>query len=590
MPIQDHPFAVWLRGLPLLASPGWFTCVVWAAYACGLGLVVARNAIGPGSSLLLRMLFSDQATLISQAIVLVVARLPCLAFEFELQQDESQMAAQAITLLHDPVFYASVDGGSGGPLLSYMLWLPVLLGQEIDFFTARATGLLLWWLTVVGLFLTVRRSAGAVAADVASWATTAVYALSSQIDFMSYQSELLPAAIVSWACFVLFSLGSEPKTTKGPRALVLGFLCGSLPFSKLQAGPIGVMLAVLGYNAVFAAPTDPATRWRAARWLTVGGLTVPIAFFALFGFAGVFGRFLQLYLGYGVAYAAAGSSTDGLLTEYFRLPLASRETGWEGLVLALVVTAVVAAIGLVRSGLSPLRSMRKELVAAGLILAAACFAALAPGRCYLHYLTLTIQPASLLLGLLLAEPHGTGDRRVLQAVHAGVAVFVFSLAVAWPWAAHQPTSKQIVVHRSAYESPRVIFPALDTLVRLSRPGDRLATWGWQASYHVYAGMPQGWLGASPVLVPFQAELTPLERSMMIGSGIQLDELKRLYLDSFQRHQPRFVIDVTGPNAAMFKNRARFGLHAWPELATVVAREYDLVFASDVDQLYVRRFP
>jgi hypothetical protein len=131
---------------------------------------------------------------------------------------------------------------------------------------------------------------------------------------------------------------------------------------------------------------------------------------------------------------------------------------------------------------------------------------------------------------------------------------------------------------------------LDTLVRLSRPGDRLATWGWQASYHVYAGMPQGWLGASPVLVPFQADLTPQERSMVIGSGSQLDGLKRLYLDSFQRHQPRFFIDVTGPNAAMFKNRARFGLRAWPELATVVAREYDLVFASDVDRLYVRRFP
>lgn len=589
MKIHDHPIALWLRELPLLAAPGWFTGIAWAVYGCGLLLMIVRHCVGPGASRSSRIILADSTMLCVQAIVLVVARLPCLAFEFELQQDESQMAAQAITLLQDPVFYASVDGGSGGPLVSYVLWLPRLLGQEIDYFTARMTGLLLWWLTVVGLFLTVRRTADTLAADVATWAATAVYALAAQIDFMSYQSELLPAALVSWGSFCLFRLPGASEATVGRWSFLLGLICGALPFAKLQAGPIGVMLAALGYAAVFCAGAGRAGCWRAAAGLTAGGIAMPVFFTALFCWAGVFNRFLWLYLGYGMSYTAAGSAHEGLLFGYPRLPLVDREVAWDGLAFALAVTATISAVAAARSGRIPGGSRFQALVAAGVVLATACFVACAPGRCYRHYLTLTIQPAGLVLGLLLAKPQGAGAGRrgAVRAVQAAVVVGAITLAAAWPWATGRPTARQLVVHRPAYEEPRAVFPALDPLLRLCRPGDRLATWGWQASYHVYAGLPQGWLGAGTVMVMRQPGLTPQEGSMVVGDSDQLRDLKRLYLESFQRNRPRFVIDATGPNAAMFRDRARFGLHVWPELAAIIARDYRLIFTSEVDRLYLR---
>jgi len=213
MPIHDHPCAVWLRGLAILASPGWFTVLVWTLFACGIVILPIRHTevfswVPASWRTILRR---PWATPLLQGVLLLAARLPCLAFEYELQQDESQMAAQAITLLSDPIFYESVEGGSGGPLLSYALWLPRLCLQDIDYFAVRMVGLGLWWLTVLGLFMTLRCTAGLLAADVASWSVMATYALATQLDFMSYQSELLPAALVSWACFTLVALADPGK-------------------------------------------------------------------------------------------------------------------------------------------------------------------------------------------------------------------------------------------------------------------------------------------------------------------------------------------------------------------------------------------
>jgi hypothetical protein len=592
MPIHDHPLAVWLRGLPILASPGGFTMSVWCVFVCGIVTLPIRHAAAfPWLNAQWRsMLQRAWVTPFLQAVLLIVARLPCLAFEYELQQDESQMAAQAITLLSDPVFYQSVEGGSGGPLLSYMLWLPRVCLQDINYFTVRIVGLLLWWLTVLGLFLTVRRAAGLLAADVSSWAVMGTYALATQLDFMSYQSELVPAACVSWACFALVAL-TNGGHDKRAWALLLGVLCGAIPLAKLQGVPLGLVLAALGYGAI-AVDRQLATWWRiqTAAWLTCGGLTVPTAFASLFLATGVWERFVRLYLGYGLGYVAAASPRNGLFARYPFLPFAQREIGWEGLVAATIMVLAIGVRVAVRRGI-PSRSDSMRLIAAVVVLAAAGVAVVAPGRCYVHYLTLTMQPLGLLLGLgfVLAGPAKAPPSRMhwLQAA-AGIGITTVALATTWTFG--QPTARTIVANRADYADPRRIFPALGPLLEVGRPGDRLAIWGWQGSYHVYSGLAQGWLGASPVFVEPQPGLSVHERSMLVGDSAHVDYVKKEYLATFLKNRPRFVIDATGPRAAMFRDRERFGLQSWPALAAVVAREYDLVYSSEIDQLYVRKAP
>lgn len=609
-PIQIHPLAQWLAGLPVLACPETFAALVWALFVSGLAasfiplLPVARPLLDRLPPRLRGLLDAGWPALAWQAALLVTARLPCLAFPYELQQDESQFASQAITLLCDPVFYRVVDGGSAGPLDSHVLWLPLLAGQAIDYFTVRCVGLVLWWLGVVAVYRASLRGAGPLAAMAASWTATATYAFACQLDFMSYQSELLPAALAAWGGWAVLRLRGPADTATPGTAFLLGLVSGALPLAKLQAAPLGLALAALGYAAICWQPRDaptrsPDRRMPLAGWLTGGGLLVPAFFGGVFIWAGVGERFVRLYLLGGAAYTTFSGTDDRLFMRYPRLPLAEREPGWECLVAAVLVTAGVVVVRWCTGRLQAGRERCLDIAVAAALTAAACGAAAAPGRCYVHYLTLTILPACLLLGLLLgllAAPAGAtdrdgSDRRPAVAWCLALAAVIAGPVITWTgitWPGLRPTPLRIVASGGLADDPRDTFPALAPLVHVARPGDRLAVWGWQSSYHVYAQLPQGWLGWSAALMRVPREtLSPLQRTMVGVETVADDYRKQETLADFRRQRPEFMIDAAGPNAAIFRDRERFGLDAWPEFAALVHADYRLVFSSPVDRLYLR---
>ena len=606
-----HPLAHWLAGLPLLAHPGAFAALVWGVFVVGLAatflplLPAAQPLLDRLPRRLRACLGAGWPPLVWQAVLLVTARLPCLAFPYELQQDESQFAAQALTLLHDPVFYRAVDGGSAGPLDSHVLWLPLLVGQAIDFFTVRCVGLLLWWLGVVAVHRAALRAAGPLAAVAASWTATVTYALACQLDFMSYQSELLPVMLAAWGAWAVLRLRGPVATAPRGTAFLLGLLAGALPLAKLQAAPIGLALAALGYAAIFLQPRDDAARPAGHRvhlagWLTGGGLLVPACFGLVFAWAGVGERFVRLYLLSGAAYTTLSSRDERLFSHYPRLPLAEREPGWESLLAALLVTAIVAVARWRTAGGRIARGRCIDIAVAAVLTVAAFIAAAAPGRCYVHYLTLTILPMCLLLGMLVgvldgpADTAGRGggsDRRPAAAWYLALAAILAGPVITWTgitWTWLRPPPLRIVANGGLADDPRDTFPVLEPLVALARPGDRLAVWGWQTSYHVYAQLPLGWLGYSPAFMRVPREtLSPLQRTMVGVDPVANAYRERETLADFLRHRPAFVIDATGPNAAIFRDRDQFGLHAWPEFAALVNADYRLVFSSPVDRLYLR---
>jgi len=565
-----HPLARWLNSLPLLAAPGLYSVFGWGILLSAVAASFARRLRGAGQ------LLPGRAVALLQAIVLLTTRLPCLAFEFELQQDESQMATQAITLLSDPVFYRACDGGSGGPLLSYVLWLPTLLGQEIDHFTARVTGLALVWLAILLLHATVARMGDELVARAASWSVTIAYAIANQIDFTSYHSEIVPLLLTAAGAWTLPALG--PAAARGQRSAAVGcgLVLGCFPFSKLQATPIGLAIGLAGLAIVLS---DRALPWREravrAGLLVAGSLIVPLVFLGVFAAAGVLERFVRMYLLAGATYAAEGSQAAGLLGGYLRLGMPLRELSWEGLAIAGMVALASVCITLARPGRA-----RPELAVqagcVGAILAGALVATLAPGRCYVHYLGLTFIPLGLVIGL--------AERRVAAA--CGLIVLA---AAGLAWGMNRPTSLKIVATRATYADPADMFPAMRPLLALAEPGDRLVVWGWQSSYHVYAQLPLGWNGANSVGVAVDpsAPLNPLQQGFVIRDPGLRDYYQRELLVDFARLKPRFVIDAVGSNSAIFKDHARFGIHAWPEFAAIIDRDYRPVFASDVDRLYVR---
>src|ERR1700733_12058382 len=73
------------------------------------------------------------------AIVLVVTvlRLPYIFWPHEMNPDESQMLAQGMKYLVDPVPWRAVDGTSGGPLNSYIISFFLLCGAKVGYVLAH---------------------------------------------------------------------------------------------------------------------------------------------------------------------------------------------------------------------------------------------------------------------------------------------------------------------------------------------------------------------------------------------------------------------------------------------------------------------
>ncbi|MEZ4905561.1 MAG: hypothetical protein R2822_29255 [Spirosomataceae bacterium] len=70
--------------------------------------------------------YQELLFLLAAFLLVIFMRLPILVFNQEINPDESQMIAHALTLKQFPVYWQSVDGTTIGPLDNYLLVFPLL--------------------------------------------------------------------------------------------------------------------------------------------------------------------------------------------------------------------------------------------------------------------------------------------------------------------------------------------------------------------------------------------------------------------------------------------------------------------------------
>jgi hypothetical protein len=519
------------------------------------------------------------------AIIAFGLRWPVLTFPFELNPDETMMAAQAITLVHSPVFYDRVDGTTGGPLLSYALVVPALFGWPITFFSGRLIGLSLFLLGSVAvaalLHCAERQEArrGWVAASVTLLATLA-YAFAGTGDFGSYHSELVPACLAAWAEALMLAPLVMPIQRPAALFFLVGFLCGAIPFAKLQAVPIGLTIAGLCYGLIWLSKAGGLkSRLRLSLCLTAGGLLIPVAFLSLFAASGVWHRFLLLGIGNNWAYAGQSGGVVAGLTKLLTADTTAREIGVECLIgtMAAVGSGILVWVGR-RDGFRSVSALGCSF----LVLVSAFLSVAMPGRALAHYSMLALFPACLSGGLGLLILRKNVPR---MAATVGMAA---GLLLAITVYLGRPLSLQILQQGSGGPSVEETFPAVRQLRALQAAEDKLICWGWQPSYHLYTQLPQGWPGANYVFLD-HPELIPADWRKFIAFGVSSDSATcRMAMEAFRQTLPKFVLDVTGPMSVVFRDRQIFGIHACREFAAVIESHYDLVQSSGVDQLYVRK--
>ena len=529
------------------ATPGWILLLL----VVGWSLRAARETNPPAS------LGGKWWAL--AAVMLLCFRWQMLWVQHQLNPDESQLIAGALTLRHDPVFWRSVDGGTAGPLDYYPLLPAAWADGFASYAVARAIALAVVLGAVVFAGETLALLAGAALARITVLPALAAIAFTTSPDFAHYSTELMPALLLAAAGYAAVRQASAPA----PRWLWLtAVLLGGVPWAKLQAAPLAGVLWVL-----VAVHENRSGRPRSLIPLVAGALLPALLCFGVVALTGQTEHLVTPYLLHNLAYVgaphfswpevAAGQWQNALTDGYLGFWLA-------GAALALVPLAVWH----VRS--APAASRRVALAAA-LLFALGVFSALAPRRPSAHHLQLLPLPLLWLTGtvLALAWPREGTAATAGKRLRLAVIFLVCALGPQLAWRIGGIDS-YAAINASGISPAR---RELATLVRTySAPGESLAVWGWRCSLYVEAGRPQATRQAQTEAQLYDGPLQPY--------------FLRRYFEDLAAAQPPVFADAVGPGAFAFDNRA-LAHESFPPLRDWVRTHYTQVAELDGTRLYVR---
>jgi hypothetical protein len=506
----------------------------------------------------------------------LISRVPAMQCPFQLNVDEGQMLAQAMRYAHDLTPWRSVDGETGGPILSWFLLLGHELGLPFNFRSEHALAALCLAGTLLATFAAARRLIGVEAALIGLGAGSLWLALIPDEDFSHYSSELVPDLFIALALAIL--AGAARSKTGARRMFFVGLLLGLVPWAKLQAVPIALVLGFWALAEVLRGEPGTGPRWRQAGLVLLGGLLPSAILLTWVAQAGAWDQFWHSYILANLARAAAKPwSAQG--TNLLHLLLFQEGSPW-------FLGAAVLALG--AFGLRGRAGWRAvphgATVLAVLLLAAAIFAVLRPVITYSHYEQLCLVPLVLLVACCARALLGDGSAAADPRRRAGwiiLAVGLLPLPAAY---FYHNDGWRILGETWNYEHSRAFQPQafVDRAVRQFAPGAKsLAVWGWTPYLYVDLGIAPGTRDAGYA-------------SMTDGNPSE-EFIRAAFFRDLEKSSPQFIVDTEDYIVSGARKTAPDG---FPALAAYLRSNYKLIGRGTVSRapevmlqvdVYVRQF-
>ncbi len=498
-------------------------------------------------------------------LVLIVGRWPTWFVPRELNPDESQLLAGAITLHLDPVFWHLVKGGSSGPLDFYALLPAGWIHGADDYFSARITALCLIAATLVFAHQIVALVFGRMVARFAAFSTVCFESLTLHAELLQYSTELLPICLLAAAFFL--GVRRFVGKTGWQWNFVGGLLLSAMPFGKLHALSLAGLLA-LGWIAGEIWMGEGRAGDRRNRLVALcGGLSVPLLVCALILTVTGQWRFaMATYLSGNVSYINAVSQNVSVL-----LLLFLRET----IIHNSMVVSWIAGGGLWLMLTLPLmragtRQARVIAAFSAVLLFASMVDIMVPRRPFCHYLQFMVVPWTLVLGST------TG--LIMAALEGQRAMFRCGVLCATLLC----TTGGLLFERAGYRNPFVSGElgcsvrqgaVAAELMKYARTGESLAIWGWANDLYVQTGLRKA----------TRAAITPEQ----IDGGPYSDFLDSAYLSDLRSSDPPVFVDAVGPGSFYYGDRRLAHDAIFPELAAYIRAHYTQVADLHGSRIYVR---
>lgn len=390
------------------------------------------------------------------------SRIPAIRFGHELNLDESLMLAQASRFAKDIVPWRSVDGLTSGPVNSWALLVAHWFGMPLAYSPAHLFAALLLAGTVPLLYHAAKSRYGALPASVAVTCEAIWIILNQKTDFIHYSSELASIFLISAS----LALGERQW-----RGIFSAFLLGIVPWAKLQAAPIAVIVGIWMLSRVFWDSDRQKGRVAHTVLMLLAGLTFSVIILIMVLAGGAGGEMWNSYFVVTRYY----SSSFGLWTLLRRLALfygSGTGCAWFAVLLILRLFLGKRAVS---SGFWD--SLFRWLLAF-----VSAYACVRTGLPYDHYQLLMLPALVLLTAATFVEWSGVEPNDTTRLRIATVALLVFATL-------HLHEAYYRFRAHIDYPSPEESQQVSNAILRDAPSARSLTVWGWFPSLFVETGIP-----------------------------------------------------------------------------------------------------
>lgn len=537
-----------------------------------------------------RLLPSPWIVLTLLLVCVVLLRLPASFFPKELDPDESQGLSNAMKFAVDPRPFIAVDGGSWGPLNSYLLSIFIVMGFKASFVLAHMLATVLACLQVLIGYLTLRRIGSEMTAALGGLLLVCFYGLATHPNFLNYAGELFPSVLLMAGFYAFVAwLDDNPIRKRGTQLLLLflsGLALGAAPWCKLQAAPITLGLGLLIAAATFRAKERPFSFSRSVAELLVfgwGGVLTTCIMLTIIFATGAGRDFWYSYIRGNASYAGSLNVSHAFVHVLVML-----------LMTPLQQFLLVGFSMLLYAGVAGLHLVvpKKQAWALGGILVYAVSALVSVGRVqfpFFHHALFLVPPLSYLaVSITFCHTDGLQDgtrkpdklaKAILAATLCATAVLYLSyivryvrlvqtihrftyspstLAIRTPKPPPGPGHIDVNFYIRRDSSDRIV--AVVREIQKTYPVRSLEIWGWAPAVYVLTGIPP---------TTREAVVSPI-------SGPMDSYFRPRFLNDLRRHPPDLFIDAVVPDLLEQRWSQNDGYETNPDVKAFIDQNYQLV--------------
>jgi hypothetical protein len=468
-------------------------------------------------------------------------RLPSLFLHYELNPDESQMLAQGMKFMVDPVPWRAVDPTTSGPLNSWLISVLLLAGLKPGYVLAHLLATTLICIQMVTAHRTLLHLTTPVLAALAVLPMVVFYGLASEANFLHYSSELLPALVLAlgFLCFVKWLQPVRNPSCQTSLVFLSGLAFGAAPWCKLQAAPIAGVLGFIVLGAI--ATIEPHLRRRMTNIaaFSAGTLLPAAMILGAVVHSGAAGDFWISYVSGNFAHAGQTTLT-ALLLRCAIVLLLSAQT------LPLFLIDLLAAIFFVHCVRqeSDRRFSRQELwILASVLLyaSATLFAVCRPPTNFAHYQIFLLHPMIYLAAVLVDRGLKLSPNRLARSGLIGGVGVPIALVIVGVWAMNGMRYAGYVAetYRTAHtrsDSNERIAAVVRKMAK-GRAAGSLAIWGWAPGVYVLTGIPPATRDA--------------DMSVVITRGPLQGYYRQRFLKDVRGAMPDLFIDAVAPGTYLW---------------------------------------